>query len=163
MVHVPIVVTPTALLLLAWGAVRQSRELQSAALAMFLLCAVANVVSKQSGERAEDQLEHRVDVSFGNEALQHEHEEMAEKATAVGLLLGALSLWGMLRSRPSTALLASQLALGLVATGLLAYTGYLGGQIRHSEIRDSPGPSTPATSPASSQEPHQKDDDEDRK
>lgn len=159
MVHLPIVVTPIALLLLAWGAFRQSRDLQSAALALFLLCAGGSFISKQSGERAEDLLEHRVDATFGSEALQHEHEEMAEKATVVSLLLGALSLWGILRSRPSSALLGSQLLLGVVATGMLAYTGYLGGQIRHSEVRGSTSSPTQADSPEWKREIEREDDD----
>lgn len=119
------------LLAAAW---RNSPELKVAALCFFLVAGAAGWLSKESGERAEEALERFRLSEVAPESLQHAHEEMAEKATALGLFLSLLSLAGAVRPR-SRALLASQIVVAALATGALAYTGYLGGQIRHSEIR----------------------------
>ena len=134
LVHLPIVLVPVGLLLLLAGALRHSRELQAAALALHLVAGATCWVAKESGERAEESIERMHLPAIGSESLQHQHEEMAEKATALCLLLGLFSLAGLVRP-PSRPLLASHLVLAAVATGMLAYTGFLGGQIRHSEIR----------------------------
>jgi hypothetical protein len=66
------------------------------------------------------------------------HEEAALRATIALGVVGALSLAALLirrgRTLPRGAMLAV-LALGLVPAGAMVHTAYLGGQIRHSEIR----------------------------
>ena len=72
-------------------------------------------------------------------ALIDRHEDAALVATILVGLLGAFALWTLWRYRRSTALpawvLRVSLLAALVGSGAMAVTGFLGGQIRHTEIR----------------------------
>ena len=67
-----------------------------------------------------------------------EHEEAAELAFISLMILGGTSLIGLFLSYKKSAL-ANKVALvvlliSLVSFGLVVRTGYLGGQIRHTEV-----------------------------
>jgi hypothetical protein len=84
------------------------------------------------------------------EAYIGNHEELASVALALIELLGLVSLGGLFLFRKSgmlpkwfTPLL---LAIAFAAAGVVGLTANLGGQIRHTEIRDTTGgPAVPAT------------------
>ena len=130
--HLPIVGVPLALLLLVWGQLRASQENQRAAFFALVLLALATILAKWTGEGAEDVLKALPDYP---RPWVHSHEEMADRATLATVCLGLLSLVALIRSRSSRALGAAVLALGLISSGLLIWTGALGGQVRHTEIR----------------------------
>lgn len=135
--HLPIVGVPLAVLLLIWGRLRQSQDNQRAALFAFVLLAGLTVVAKLTGEGAEDVLKALPDYP---RSWVHSHEDMADKATIAMVLTGLLALVSLVKKQTSGALLAAVLLLGLSSSALLIYTGALGGQVRHTEIRgDLPG------------------------
>lgn len=133
--HLPVLGVPFSALLLLAGAWRRSEELKKAGLAAFALTALCVLPAYFTGEGAEHVIE---DLPGVTEGLIHAHEEAAEAALAVTLILGALSLgalWhagkvGRVRRRAWVPVLL----LGLAALALLARTAHLGGLIRHAEL-----------------------------
>jgi DNA-binding response OmpR family regulator len=105
------------------------------------LCAVPVFLT---GEPAEEMVEGLPGVS---EALIGAHEEAAELAIWVMEALGVLSLLALFinfkTERTTNAVMGITFALSLVTFGLMARTGYLGGQIRHTEIRSGAGGRVP--------------------
>src|SRR5512140_1965426 len=98
--HLPVVGTLLGLLLLLFGVVRRSDEVQKAALAVFVVAALLAVPTYFTGESTEEIVEHLPGVS---EALIERHEDAALVAfAALGVLglaaLGALALFR--RSNP---------------------------------------------------------------
>ncbi len=90
-----------------------------------------------SGEPAEEIVE---DLPGVPHAVLEEHEEIAKVTFVATEVLGALALLGLAlawkRNLVPNAVAYSSLVLVLVTSGLLARTAYLGGQIRHTEIRE---------------------------
>lgn len=144
--HLPIVGVPTGLALLLWGMLKKSEDLKSAALVAFLVCGLLAFFAKQTGEGAEEQIEKLPGFS---KSIVHQHEEMGDKAFLVSAVLAVASL-GALLARRRRALPAPTyplvLALALASSGLLIYTGALGGEIRHTEIRGENPLAVPALS-----------------
>ena len=88
-----------------------------------------------SGEGAEEAVEHLPGVL---ESTIENHEHFAE--VSLWIVIGAASLALLILVKMpgrsiARMLLYPTLALGLVYAGTMAYTAHLGGQIRHSEIR----------------------------
>jgi uncharacterized membrane protein len=83
-----------------------------------------------------------------SDALIGAHEEAAELAIWVMEALGLLSLISLFikfkNASSAKTLLGITFALSLITFGLMARTGYLGGQIRHSEIRSGVAGEVPA-------------------
>jgi hypothetical protein len=133
--HLPVLGAPALLLMLAWALMRRSPGLARAALWGTVLLAPAAQLVSLTGEETEEQLEQVVAL---NEAMVESHEEAAETATRVlivAALLAAVALWKGRRS-PSQRLLPTFVLIGLAATsGLMAYSAWTGGMIRHTEIR----------------------------
>jgi len=139
--HVPILGTFFALVLLARGAWRGSTEVLRLAWTAFALLALVTVPVFKSGDPAADVVAKRPEVS---QPLIDEHEESAKYALLAMAVLGAVSLaglWLTRRAQPAPAWLrgVSLLVAALVFT-IMARTGYLGGQIRHAELRPGAGP-----------------------
>jgi hypothetical protein len=135
--HLPVIGTIVAILLLAWAVLRRSPELTRASLALFVLLALAGIVVYLTGEPAEESVEHLAGVS---ESMIESHEEAALLATLLLGGLGAVALGGLVAFRRRVggiprgfATLA--LLLSLAPAAGMGYTAYVGGQIRHSEIR----------------------------
>lgn len=145
--HIPILGIPAALLLLLWGLWKRSQDLKEVALVVFLVCGLLTWPAKETGEKAEDQIERIPEFS---KSLVHEHEEMAEKATLLSQILAVSSLLALVASRrgqlpkPATAIIV---VLAAGSSALLFYTGALGGPIRHSEIRGESSVPMPASGP----------------
>jgi len=146
--HLPIVGVPAGLALLVWGMWKKSEDLRCAALVAFILCGALAFFAKQTGDGAEDQIEK---VPGFSKSIVHEHEEMADKAFLLTAVLAVASLGVLVAGRRRTLPAPTYpviLMLALGSSGLLVYTGALGGQIRHTEIRgESFCPGQPAASP----------------
>ena len=143
--HVPLVGMVFVLLLLGVAAWRRNETMGKLGLVVMVGLAVITVVVFLSGEPAEEALERVVNVS---EATIHPHEEAAEAALIATGIAGALALVMLVtwwrRSMPRW-VIGAALATALVATGMLAWTANLGGQIRHTEIAGAgPAPSDEA-------------------
>ena len=105
-----------------------------------------------TGEPAEESVENLPGVS---EAIIGQHEEAAELAFWVMEALGVFSLFAFFIKGEGgrKAVVGATFALSLATFGLMAYTGYLGGQIRHTEIRSGAAAQTPT------EQGREKDDD----
>ena len=118
------------------ASLRYGRDvLQRTALVVLVIVGMAAAAAKFSGEPAEDGVRGMPGVT---RAAIHEHEEIADNAFLAAVALGVLSAAALLRWRrepiPHGAALTS-LAGTAVVSALMAYTGLLGGQIRHTEVR----------------------------
>ncbi|HEX8506966.1 MAG TPA: hypothetical protein VF630_16495 [Hymenobacter sp.] len=135
--HVPIVGSLFAAVLLGAGLLQRSITLTKAGLvavlAAGLLCLPAQLTGQGAAEIA-------ADLPRVSRALMQNHAAAAELGFWAVEVAAALALFGLLlfkNASPRAWLLA---LLALVATalsfGLLARAGNLGGQIRHTEIRE---------------------------
>jgi uncharacterized membrane protein len=144
--HLPIIGTAFGLLLLAAGIIRRSDDLKKAGLTTFALAAIITLPVYLTGEPAEEIVEGLPGVS---EAIVEEHEDAALIASIACGVLGALAAFGLVRSwrkQVPAWIATSALALSLIVSGLMMWTGSLGGQIRHTEVRG--GAAAPVTPPA---------------
>jgi uncharacterized membrane protein len=134
--HLPVIGAFFSLLLLAWGLIRRSVEIQRVGLAAVIFVALTSIPTFLSGEPAEHVVEHWPGVE---EATIHEHEEMAEIAFVGALVAGvAAAVAFVLGRKDPNRLFKAAIAvfvINFVVYGLMAYTAYLGGLIRHPEIR----------------------------
>jgi len=133
--HVPILGAVFALALLI-ASLRYGRDvLQRTALVVLVIVGMAAAAAKFSGEPAEDGVRGMPGVT---RAAIHEHEDIADKAFIAAAALGVLSIAALLRWRraplPQGAAMTALVAT-VVVSALMGYTGLLGGQIRHTEVR----------------------------
>ena len=134
--HVPIIGAFFGLLVLVFGMVRQSPPTLSAAYTVFLVSAVAGLVAYFSGEGAEEVAEELPGVSHD---IIEAHEGVALYVLIAYVLLAILSFVGLIKSKnhynkiKGIAILV--LFVSIITFGLAAYTGWLGGKIRHTELR----------------------------
>jgi len=137
--HFPVIGAIIGSLLLAVALLRHSGELAKISLAFLALVGVASVVVFLTGEPAQEALEK---VPGFSERLVDRHEDMALVATIVTGTIGALALATMILYRRRTvprwlSMLVLVCAVG--SSAFMGYTAYLGGQIRHTELRSSSG------------------------
>ncbi|MBK9017729.1 MAG: hypothetical protein IPM82_28835 [Saprospiraceae bacterium] len=134
--HFPIIGTVLGVGVMIYGYITSSDQVKKAALWTWFVMALIAIPVFLTGEPAEESVEGIAGVS---EALIEEHEEAAELAIWLMEALGLLSLVTLVLSKTkdslSKPLVLVSTVLGLVVFGAMARTGYLGGQIRHTEIR----------------------------
>jgi uncharacterized membrane protein len=137
--HFPIVGTLIGSLLLLYGFIRKDRNNQQVALAVITLMAILAIPVMLTGEPAEERVEHIAGVT---EAAIEAHEEAAELAIWVMEITGFIALVGLilgyLKNRIFQPVMILALILSLASFGLMARTGSLGGQIRHTELTQNP-------------------------
>lgn len=134
--HLPIVGLLIGTLILISGLVLRKPDVKFTALWVYVFSAITAFLAFQSGERAEEVIEHLPGIS---ESLIHRHEEYAESFLLLSLVLGGLSMLSIValwkNFKYSQYLIFLNLGLA-IATGVSAkYTGTSGGEIRHTEIR----------------------------
>ena len=137
--HFPVIGVIIAMLLLAVALLRRSGELTKISLAFLTLVGATSVLVFLTGEPAQEALEKLPGFS---ERLVDRHEDAALVATIVTGTIGALALAAMIlyRRRPVPRWFTMLgLVCAIVSSGAMAYTAYLGGQIRHTELRASSG------------------------
>ena len=134
--HLPIIGAIVGLLLLVTAVVRKSDELKRVSLAAFVLTALITVPVYLTGEPTADIVERLPDVT---EALVDEHQDAALISFIAVGVLGAIALWGLWRYRLAQILpqqvITISMILAIITSGLMVWTGGLGGQIRHTEVR----------------------------
>lgn len=134
--HLPVLGTIFGLALLAWAVVRRNEVLQRAALATFVLAALAAIPVFLTGEPAEELVENLAGTA---EAAIEAHEEVAEIALIAMEALGAMALAALVLFRKRALprpLAGAALVFALATAGWLAQTANLGGRIRHAELRE---------------------------
>ncbi len=138
--HVPVLGTAFGLLLLTLALWKHSDDLKRAALGLFVISALAAIPTYVTGEPAEDTVKSLPGVGH---SLIERHEDAAAVALGGVLALGIAALAGLTvfrRQRPVPPWFCMMtLVGGLLVSGVMGWTGSLGGQIRHSEIRPNGG------------------------
>lgn len=133
--HVPVFALVFSLLLLVLGEVLKNRTLLNTAMAGFIIAAIASVIAFTTGEAAEEAVENIA----GTEAFIEEHEDIAKPANIVTIILGTLAVIAFVFEiiKKSTPVFLKRIILlvSCVAVVLISYTAYLGGLIRHTEVR----------------------------
>jgi len=158
--HLPIIGACLSLPLVAlilWR--RSDRGLILAAALTLVLTGVGALAALQTGEPAEEMVEHLPGTA---ESLIEPHEERAEVAAglAVATALGALVVLGVAWRREGplpVSLLATLLVASVATSGAMAWTGKAGGMIRHPEIRGERGGVAAAITPYGTSESDSED------
>jgi uncharacterized membrane protein len=136
--HLPIFGSILGALVLAHGLWTKSNQTKIAAYNLFIISSIGSGIAYLTGEGAEETVENIQGVV---EATIKQHEEFALFAFIALIILGIASIVGLfltLRQSPLTRRAAFViLCIALISFGLVARTGYLGGQIRHTEISSS--------------------------
>ena len=133
--HVPILGALFALALLAASFVWAPDVLRRTAFVVLIGTGVASAIADLTGEPAEDAVRGLPGVL--RDAI-HAHEEFAEAAYIGAIVLGVLALIGLVWWRRSSVPRGATLVALIGSTalaGAMAYTGLLGGRIRHTEVR----------------------------
>lgn len=137
--HVAIVGFPFLAVLVAVAWLRRSRELLLTGVVLTILLGPATLLTKASGERAEEAVEN---LAWFKEAVVHDHEERAELAAIVAMAAAVVALGVGWWQRSRVELARGPAALLLVAllavSTLLALTALSGGAIRHDEFGSTP-------------------------
>ncbi len=135
--HFPIIGTIIGAGILAYGLLTKNNSNKKVALFIMFLMAVVTIPVFLSGHEAEEIVEHLAGVS---EDYIEEHEELAEKALWLMSVLGLLSLAGLYsiwkKLSYAKIITVAVLIVSLITIGIMAKVGNFGGQIRHSEIRN---------------------------
>ena len=129
--HAPIIGSVIVVFLLFVALARKSDELTKVSLVVVALTAVAGVAAYLTGEPAEELVEDIAGVARG--AIEP-HEEFAQIGTIAYAALGlaALAALAVFRRRAVPRwFTVSALVGALAVSGMMSYTGWLGGQIRH--------------------------------
>ena len=133
--HLPIVGPFIGALVLIHGIGVKSDQTIIASYYIFILCAIGASIAYFTGEGAEEVVEKIPDIVESSIKL---HEEFALFAFISLITLGISSLIGLFYTWKSSTLTKPLafiiLFIALISFGLVARAGYLGGEIRHTEI-----------------------------
>lgn len=135
--HLPITGSIIGVLILLYGILRKSDAVIKASYWLFVLLAVFAVVAKQTGENAERFI---LDAKLASETIIERHVQASDIAQWVMIALGLVALAALFVNRLKTlsAMPIIMFILAVVASGLMAWAGFLGGEIMHKEIRPVP-------------------------
>jgi uncharacterized membrane protein len=130
--HVPILGSLFGVLLLVVALIKPNLNTTLSAYLILLVSGIGGIVAYFTGEPAEESVEHVPGISH---KLIHVHEEMAENALIFVFLLTAAAVVGLWAERAqwknAKKIERFTLVVGIIAFILFAFTGYLGGHIRH--------------------------------
>jgi hypothetical protein len=138
--HAPVLGAFVTLLLWIWALARRSDEVRRVALIGMVLVGLTAVPAYLSGEPAEDRVENAPGVTH---EVVEEHEDAGKFMLAAGIVIGLVGLAGLAgwRQRPAPRWFGiAVLVVNLWVAAVGARTAWLGGMIRHTEIR--PGATT---------------------
>lgn len=136
--HVPLFGALAVTILCGLSLLRRQQGLARGGLLVAVLTAIVGVAVYLTGEPAEELVE---DLPGVSEAVLETHEEIALVATVVLGAFGVLAVIGLIAFRHGVTMgfTRALLAASFVPLAAVAYTAYLGGQVRHSEIRSGGG------------------------
>ena len=133
--HLPIFGSILGGIVLTQALWTKNNQTKIAAYILFIISSVGASIAYLTGEGAEESVEN---LSGVIEANIHQHEEFALFALVSLIGLGAFSILGLFlsirNSSASRKVALFILFVSLISFGLVARTGYLGGQIRHTEL-----------------------------
>lgn len=135
--HLPIFGTIAGFLILVYGMNTGSYQTKMAAYTVLVAAAIGGIIAFSTGEAAEETVEN---IQGIGKRMIEEHEEFANLTLISIILLGAASLAGAFLTwrkwKSAKVILIIVLIVSLISFGMTSWTGYLGGQIRHTEIRN---------------------------
>jgi uncharacterized membrane protein len=130
--HFPILGSLFGVLLLVVALLKPNLKTTFSAYIILLISGIGGFVAYFTGEPAEESIEHIKGISH---KVIHIHEEMAENSLYFVFLLTAAAIVGLWAERAqwqnAKKIELFTLVVGIVAFILFAFTGYLGGHIRH--------------------------------
>jgi len=133
--HLPIIGAVLGAFVLIHAIWRKSNSTLIAAYNLLIISAIGAGIAYATGEAAEEAVEHLQGIS---KSLIEEHEESALISLIGLIVVGVIAVTGLFVTLKNTSLIRTFSLLTLMASligfGLIARTGYLGGQIRHTEI-----------------------------
>ncbi len=135
--HFPIIGTIFGLGILITGLFLKNNSIKNTAYILLVVAAVFAALSMGTGEGAEEMVE---DMPTIGKQIIHEHEEWAEKFALVLYVTGFMSLVALFLNFKKNSLekfaAIATVVLALIAVVLAKEVGTSGGEIRHTEIRD---------------------------
>jgi uncharacterized membrane protein len=133
--HVPVILSLTGLAMLIISLLKRSNSLIKTSYYVLLIAGIIAFPVYLTGESTEELVESLPGVSG---AVIERHEEMAKLAMISIIAAGLMALTGLFLFQLKIARIIKQLVLMLAISsgGLMAQTAHLGGQIRHTEIRN---------------------------
>lgn len=133
--HLPIIGSVLGGFVLAQGIWNKSELTKIAAYNVLIISSIGAIVAYFTGEEAEETIENIAGVM---ESTIKIHEDFAVYALIALIALGISSiigLWATIKQNSYSEILSTvTLVIAFVGFGLIAQTGYLGGQIRHTEL-----------------------------
>lgn len=133
--HLPIFGSILGGLVLAHGLWTKSNPTKIAAYNLLIISSIGAVIAYLTGEGAEEVVEKIQGVS---KSMIEKHSDSAVYGLVSLSILGVAALIGLFlsfrKSPLSRTIAIITLVISLISFGLIARTGYLGGQIRHTEI-----------------------------
>ena len=133
--HLPIIGAFIGLLILLFAYLKKDANVKTAAYLVFVVCAIGACIAYATGEGAEEVVENLPGVV---EAAIETHEDAAMYSLISMIALGVMSMIGIMQIRWNSSKLNFAhrliLVLSLWSMATIAYTGNLGGKIRHTEI-----------------------------
>lgn len=133
--HLPIFGSVLGALVLAYGLWAKSNQTKIAAYCIFILAAMGAGIAYLTGEAAEETVENIQGVA---KDMIEQHEDFAVISLGALIALGVASIIGLwLTVRKSSLTRTAAVAIlfiSLISFGLVGWSAYLGGQIRHTEI-----------------------------
>jgi uncharacterized membrane protein len=133
--HLPVFGSILGAFVLGYGLWSKSNQTKIAAYFLFVISAIGAGVAYLTGEGAEEGVENIQGISKN---IIKQHEDAATYALVSLLVLGALALFALFVTYKKSSLIKTtaiaSLIFSFISFALVARTGYLGGQIRHSEI-----------------------------
>jgi uncharacterized membrane protein len=133
--HLPIIGSILGTIVLSYGYWKKSIHTQISAYILFVISSIGAIFSYFTGEAAEETVERIGGIS---ENLIEQHEEFALIALLALVLLGLTSSIALILTLKKSSFMRTAalitVLLSIPSFGLIAWTGYLGGRIRHTEI-----------------------------
>jgi uncharacterized membrane protein len=133
--HLPVMGFLFGIIVLVYGMASRSIQTRNAAYLVFIIAAIGGIIAFNTGEGAEEAVEHLAGIS--EEAIEA-HEEAAETALIgiVALGIGALLTFILAFKKPEfeKRLSVAVLLISLAALGITIYSANLGGKIMHKEV-----------------------------
>jgi len=135
--HFPVIGTMVGSGLLLWGIIRKQNNIKTAAAAVLFIMALVAIPVYLTGEPAEDAVEKLPGVAA---SMIEQHEAAATIAiwimgiTGLAALVALMAYWQ--KKAAAGVIFTATFILSALSFAAMARTGYYGGQIRHTEIRN---------------------------
>ena len=134
--HVPVILSIIGLMMLIVSFFINNNTVTKISYILLLVAAIAAIPVYLTGEGTEEAVEHLPGIS---ESIIEEHEEVAKLGLIAIIGAGILSLGSLIAQKWQAGVRVIRVAVliaALITGGLMVQTAHLGGQIRHSEIRN---------------------------